>query len=426
MNIFELVQVALHLSPLLRWLAEQCMSDKPNMAKAAVMFGMLGFASPCFEQMRMMIFLSLLFLWVPTYKHRYCRVLVTPTEQQPTEDGLPRMEHSSQRVLSALGGLMVFLYLWDGLSGLTSGTLFLIVLPEVVARLPPFPNWKTVLFFLTLIVVSTPIVAIVIGATNFEKGRMELPESYKQVAKHANMPNMLGARPGSVPDHYALIGVRRGADTSDIKRAYRKLSKIYHPDKTAGNLELQEKFVKIVDAMHMLTGKQSDKEAYTKELEDAELQDMVTRALCYVMLSGLWFIGALQWVCNQLGKLIANKVNAAGGDSEEVAPPPPPKPREPLTLSGAYAQLRSIHLPAREGVGGGATCSASVPPRQCLEPLSSGRSAGRHPARRSSVAIVAQGVAAPNRADDAGQRDPEKLVLKVCFPSSAVWSLMGP
>jgi len=247
-----------------------------------------------------------------------------------------------------------------------------------------------------------------------------LPESYKQAAK-----TMLGALPGSVPDYYAVIGVRRGADTSDIKRAFRKLSKIYHPDKTAGNLELQEKFVKIVNAMDMLTGKQSDKAAYIKELEDAELQDMVKRAVYYVMLFGLWFtIGALQWV----GKLNANKVNAAGGDSEEVPPPPPPppKPREPLTLSGAYAQLRSIHPPARKGVGGGATCSASVVPRERLEPLSSGRSAGCDPARRPSVAMVAQGVAAPNRADDAGQRDPEKLALKVCFPSKVFWSLIGP
>ena len=259
---------------LLSDLAEKCKPDKPNMSSvavsAAVTFGVLGYASLYLEQMRMMIFLSLQSLWVPTYKHRYCRVLVAPTEEQPTEDGLPKMEYSSQRVLSALGGLMVFLYLWDGLSGLTSGTLFLIVLPEVVARLPPFPNWKTVLFFLTLIVVSAPIAAIVIGATNFEKEMMELPESYKQAAK-----SMLGARPESVPDYYAVIGVRRGADTSDIKRTFRKLSKIYHPDKTAGNPELQEKFVKIGEAMRKLTGKQSDKAAHTKELENAELQDMV-------------------------------------------------------------------------------------------------------------------------------------------------------
>ena len=40
--------------------------------------------------------------------------------------------------------------------------------------------------------------------------------------------------------------------------------------------------------------------------------------------------------------------------------------------------------------------------------------------------MVAQGVAAPNRADDAGQRDPEKLALKVCFPSKVFWSLIGP
>ena len=270
--------------------------------------------------------------------------------------------------------------------------------------LPPFPNWKTVLFFLTLIVVSTPIVAIGIGATNFEKERMELPESYKQVAKHANMPNMLGARPGSVPDHYALIGVRRGADTSDIKRAYRKLSKIYHPDKTAGNLELQEKFVKIVDAMHMLTGKQVGQGGVHQgargrgAARHGDARAVLRHAVRAVVL------GALQWVGNQLGKLIANKVNAAGGDSEEVAPPPPPQAeRAPDALRGLMHSFGAYTCQRVKAWEEALLVARLCPPRQCLEPLSSGRSAGRHPARRSSVAIVAQGVAAPNRADDAGQ-----------------------
>jgi DnaJ-domain-containing protein 1 len=79
-----------------------------------------------------------------------------------------------------------------------------------------------------------PIGALVTGAMYFEKEMMEMPEEYKSLAKQ-----VLGARPESVPDYYSIIGVRRGADTGEIKKAFRELSKVYHPDKTAGNTELQ-------------------------------------------------------------------------------------------------------------------------------------------------------------------------------------------
>ena len=33
-------------------------------------------------------------------------------------------------------------------------------------------------------------------------------------------------------DYYAMLGVERTASADDIKRAYRKLARKYHPDKT--------------------------------------------------------------------------------------------------------------------------------------------------------------------------------------------------
>ena len=36
-------------------------------------------------------------------------------------------------------------------------------------------------------------------------------------------------------------------------QTFRELSKIYHPDKTVGNVELQDKFVKISDAVRART-----------------------------------------------------------------------------------------------------------------------------------------------------------------------------
>lgn len=51
-------------------------------------------------------------------------------------------------------------------------------------------------------------------------------------------------------DYYALLGVSRGADEADIKKAYRKLAAKYHPDKPSGD---ETKFKEISEAYETLS-----------------------------------------------------------------------------------------------------------------------------------------------------------------------------
>ena len=53
-------------------------------------------------------------------------------------------------------------------------------------------------------------------------------------------------------DYYEVLGLQKGASDDEIKRAFRKLAIKYHPDKTKGNKEAEEKFKEINEAYQVL------------------------------------------------------------------------------------------------------------------------------------------------------------------------------
>ncbi|MBQ4528270.1 MAG: molecular chaperone DnaJ [Clostridia bacterium] len=57
-------------------------------------------------------------------------------------------------------------------------------------------------------------------------------------------------------DYYEVLGVDKSASDSDIKRAYRKLAKQYHPDVNPGNKEAEVKFKEIGEAYEVLSDSQ--------------------------------------------------------------------------------------------------------------------------------------------------------------------------
>ena len=54
-------------------------------------------------------------------------------------------------------------------------------------------------------------------------------------------------------DYYEVLGIARNADANEIKKAYRKLAKKYHPDTNAGNPRAEEKFKEITEAYNVLS-----------------------------------------------------------------------------------------------------------------------------------------------------------------------------
>ncbi|RAV99213.1 DnaJ domain-containing protein [Pseudochryseolinea flava] len=54
-------------------------------------------------------------------------------------------------------------------------------------------------------------------------------------------------------DYYSILQVARSADAAQIKAAYKRLAKLYHPDHNPGNIIAEEKFKQINEAYHVLT-----------------------------------------------------------------------------------------------------------------------------------------------------------------------------
>ncbi len=60
-------------------------------------------------------------------------------------------------------------------------------------------------------------------------------------------------------DYYEVLGLNKGADDSQIKRAYRQLAKKYHPDMNPGDAEAEAKFKEVNEAYAVLSD--ADKKA---------------------------------------------------------------------------------------------------------------------------------------------------------------------
>src|SRR5438105_10195789 len=55
------------------------------------------------------------------------------------------------------------------------------------------------------------------------------------------------------PDYYKVLGVGKGASDEEIKKAYRKLARKYHPDQNSGDKQAEERFKEISQAHDVLS-----------------------------------------------------------------------------------------------------------------------------------------------------------------------------
>ncbi|RZS99681.1 DnaJ C-terminal domain-containing protein [Aquimarina brevivitae] len=73
-------------------------------------------------------------------------------------------------------------------------------------------------------------------------------------------------------DYYKVLGINKDATEADIKKAYRKLARKYHPDLNPNNSEAEKKFKEINEAHEVLANPENRKkyDQYGKDWQHAE------------------------------------------------------------------------------------------------------------------------------------------------------------
>lgn len=73
-------------------------------------------------------------------------------------------------------------------------------------------------------------------------------------------------------DYYKILGINKNASEKDIKKAYRKLARKYHPDLNPDNKEAEKKFKEINEANEVLSNAENRKkyDTYGKDWKHSE------------------------------------------------------------------------------------------------------------------------------------------------------------
>jgi DnaJ-class molecular chaperone len=83
-----------------------------------------------------------------------------------------------------------------------------------------------------------------------------------------------------MPNYYDVLGISRKADDKEVRQAYRKLARQYHPDVNPGDKSAEEKFKQINEAHSVLSDpekrrkydKYGDRWQHADQIEEAEAQ----------------------------------------------------------------------------------------------------------------------------------------------------------
>ena len=78
-------------------------------------------------------------------------------------------------------------------------------------------------------------------------------------------------------DYYETLGVKKSASTEDIRKAFRKLARKYHPDVNPGDKSAEEKFKSLSEANEVLSDPKKRK-IYDQVKQESGIEHTVLQA----------------------------------------------------------------------------------------------------------------------------------------------------
>src|ERR1700722_9036207 len=113
------------------------------------------------------------------------------------------------------------------------------------------------------------------------------------------------------PDYYKTLGVDKKASADDIKKAYRKLARKYHPDRNPDDKQAEERFKEISQA-HDVLGDPEKRKQY----------DNGTGAFAGGASGGPGFggFGNFDFDASSMGDILSNLFGGSGGGGGSAAP----------------------------------------------------------------------------------------------------------
>jgi len=95
----------------------------------------------------------------------------------------------------------------------------------------------------------------------FNMPNMQMPNMQMPNMPNMPMPNTASTDVNKAETYYAILGIANTASTDEIKKAYRKLSLEYHPDRNHNDEEKGERYKKINEAYATLSN-ETERKAY--------------------------------------------------------------------------------------------------------------------------------------------------------------------
>src|SRR5918995_2167422 len=125
-------------------------------------------------------------------------------------------------------------------------------------------------------------------------------------------------------DYYDVLGVSKTASADEIKKAYRKLARQYHPDRNQGDKEAEERFKEIQGAYDVL--RDPEKRKQYDQLGSRIFTGGEGRGGNFQWSGNIGDLGDLGDLSDLLGGIFRGG-SFGGGGGAGAAPPRPPAPR---------------------------------------------------------------------------------------------------